>query len=183
MSTIFLTVPTGMVVRDLLRCGPLARVLSHPESRVVLLTPGVRDPAFVAELSQTQTQTQERVQIAPYTPYGPSTMVWRLMNRRWRHARTAGQADAIQEGKALYDRYGCADCHRTERGGGRGLPVVDDEWVFGGDDETLFKLIRRELPGQTIPATPGKDLPEAEIRKMLAYIRSLYQGDPSKITW
>jgi hypothetical protein len=89
VSTIFLTVQTGMVVRDLLRCGPLARVLSHPESRVVLLTPGVRDPAFVAELSQ------ERVQIAPYTPYGPSTMVWRLMNRRWRHARTARQADAI----------------------------------------------------------------------------------------
>jgi mono/diheme cytochrome c family protein len=97
-----------------------------------------------------------------------------------------GQVDAIQEGKALYDRYGCADCHRTERGvGGRGqgLAVLDDEWVFGSDDETLFKLIRGELPGQTMPATPGKDLPEEEIWKMLAYIRSLYQGDPSKITW
>jgi mono/diheme cytochrome c family protein len=93
-----------------------------------------------------------------------------------------GQADAIQEGKALYERYGCADCHRT--GGSRqGLPVLDDEWVFGSDDETLFKLIRGELPGQTMPATPGKDLPEEEIWKMLAYIRSLYQGDPSKITW
>jgi mono/diheme cytochrome c family protein len=97
-----------------------------------------------------------------------------------------GQVDAIQEGKALYDRYGCADCHRTERGGrggGQGLAVLDDEWVFGSDDETLFKLIRGELPGQTMPATPGKDLPEEEIWKMLAYIRSLYQGDPSKITW
>jgi mono/diheme cytochrome c family protein len=97
-----------------------------------------------------------------------------------------GQVDAIQEGKTLYDRYGCADCHRSARGaggGGRGLPVVDDEWVFSSDDETLFKLIRGELPGQTMPATPGKDLPEEEIWKMLAYIRSLYQGDPSKITW
>jgi mono/diheme cytochrome c family protein len=97
-----------------------------------------------------------------------------------------GQVDAIQEGKTLYDRYGCADCHRSERetgGGGRGLPVVDDEWVFGSDDETLFKLIRGELPGQTMPAAPGKDLPEEEIWKMLAYIRSLHQGDPSQITW
>ena len=36
-----------------------------------------------------------------------------------------GQVDAIQEGKTLYDRYGCADCHRSERGAGgsgRGLP-------------------------------------------------------------
>ena len=49
VKTIFLSVQTGMVVRDLLRCGPLDRVLSHPDARVVLLTPGVRDPAFVAE--------------------------------------------------------------------------------------------------------------------------------------
>ena len=40
-------------------------------------------------------------------------------------------------------------------GGGRGLPVVDEEWVFGSDDATLFKLIRGQLPGQTMPATPG----------------------------
>ena len=49
MRTIFLSVQTGMVARDLLRCGPLERILSHPDAHVVLLTPGVRDPAFVAE--------------------------------------------------------------------------------------------------------------------------------------
>jgi hypothetical protein len=25
-----------------------------------------------------------------------------------------------------------------------GRPVIDDEWTFGSDDETLFKLIRAE---------------------------------------
>jgi len=98
-----------------------------------------------------------------------------------------GQAEAIQEGKALYDRYGCATCHGRDGGGGggggQGPAVLDDEWVFGSDDETLFKLIRGELPGQTMPAAPGKDLPEEEVWKMLAYVRSLYRGDPSKITW
>jgi hypothetical protein len=89
VKTIFVSVQTGMVARDLLRCGPLARVLEQPEARVVLLTPGVRDPAFVAEFAH------ERVMVAPYTPYAPSTMVWRLMNRRWRHARTPAVADAI----------------------------------------------------------------------------------------
>ena len=49
MKTIFLSVQTGMVLRDLLRCGPLELVLSHPEARVVLLTPGVRDAAFLEE--------------------------------------------------------------------------------------------------------------------------------------
>jgi mono/diheme cytochrome c family protein len=73
-----------------------------------------------------------------------------------------GQAEAIQERKALYDCYGCAGCHGTEGGGGgagHGPAVLDEAWGFGSDDETLFKLIRGELPGQTMPAAPGKDLP------------------------
>ena len=89
MNTIFITVQTGMVARDLLRCGPLHRVLAHPEARVVLLTPGVRDPAFVTEFNH------DRLRVEPHLPYGPTPMLWRLMNRRWRHARTPAQADLV----------------------------------------------------------------------------------------
>jgi hypothetical protein len=89
MRTIFVTVQTGMVVRDLLRCGPLERMLSHPDARVVLLTPGVRDPAFVAEFGS------DRVSIVPHQPYAPSPMVWRLMLRRWQYARTPRAADLV----------------------------------------------------------------------------------------
>lgn len=87
--TIWMSVQTGMVVRDLLRCGPLQRVLEHPDAHVVLLTRGVRDPAFVAEFSH------ERVKIVPHEPYGPTPLVWRVMNRRWKHARTPAMADAF----------------------------------------------------------------------------------------
>ena len=90
MRTIFLSVQTGMVVRDLLRCGPLETILRHPDARVVLLTPGARDPAFLEEVAH------ERVIIVPHQPYAPSTMVWRLMTRRWRHARSPAMADLIQ---------------------------------------------------------------------------------------
>src|SRR5579864_4589870 len=89
VKTIFVTVQTGMVVRDLLRCGPLARVLEHPEARVVLLTPGVRDPAFVQEFGS------DRVAIVPQEPYSPSAMVWRLMVRRWRYARSPRAAELM----------------------------------------------------------------------------------------
>ena len=81
-----------------------------------------------------------------------------------------GQVDAIQEGKALYDRYGCADCHRTERGaggGGRGLPVVDDEWEFSSDDETLFKVIRGDYRGKPCQRRPAKTC----LRKRSEYAR------------
>ena len=90
MRNIYLTVQTGMVVRDLLRCGPLDRLLEHPDVRVVLLTPGVRDPAFQAEFAH------ERVVVAPQQPYPPTTTVWRIMLRRWRYARTPELADAVQ---------------------------------------------------------------------------------------
>jgi mono/diheme cytochrome c family protein len=64
-----------------------------------------------------------------------------------------------------------------------GPAVLDDVWKFGSDDETLFKLIRGEISQQTMPAVFGKVLKDEEIWKMIAYIRSLYRGDPSKITW
>ncbi len=89
MRTIFLSVQTGMVVRDLLRCGPLERILSHPEAQVVLLTPGARDPAFMDEFED------QRVTIVPLEPYAPTPMVWRLMTRRWRHARSPAMADIV----------------------------------------------------------------------------------------
>src|SRR5262249_37571125 len=89
MTTIFVSVQTGMAVRDLLRCGPLSRILSQPDAHVVLLTPGARDPAFLAEFGH------ERVSVVAQQPYAPSTMVWRLMNRRWRHARSPWLADAL----------------------------------------------------------------------------------------
>jgi CDP-glycerol:poly(glycerophosphate) glycerophosphotransferase len=91
MKTIFLSVQTGMVVRDLLRCGPLQRILAHPEAHVVLLTPGVRDPAFLDEFSA----AHEWISIEPLEPYAPSTMVWRLMVRRWRYARSPAMADVF----------------------------------------------------------------------------------------
>jgi hypothetical protein len=89
VTTILLTVQTGMVVRDVLRSGPLERILSHPDARVVMLTPGARDTAFLREFENS------RVEILPQVPYGPSPMLWRLMLRRWRHAPSARVADAM----------------------------------------------------------------------------------------
>ena len=89
LTNIYLTVQTGMVVRDVLRCGALDRLLQHPDVRVVLLTQGYRDPAFLAEFER------ERVVIVPHYPYAPTTMKWRLTTRRWRYGRTPALADAL----------------------------------------------------------------------------------------
>lgn len=94
-----------------------------------------------------------------------------------------GNPEAIAEGRALYQQYGCSGCHGVGGGGGMGPAVLDDTWKFGSDDETLFKLIRGEIPQQTMPAVFGKALKDEEIWKILAFVRSLYRGDPSRIDW
>ena len=53
---------------------------------------------------------------------------------------------------------------------------------FGSSDEILMKLIKGDIPDQKMPRVFGA-LPEDEIWKILAYIRSQYAGDPSKVDW
>jgi mono/diheme cytochrome c family protein len=91
-------------------------------------------------------------------------------------------AAAVKEGRALYQKYGCSGCHGVGGGGGMAVPVIDDTWKFGSDDETLFKLIKGEIPESTMPKTFGS-IPDDEIWKMIAYIRSRYSGDPNKVNW
>ncbi len=61
--------------------------------------------------------------------------------------------------------------------------TMDDEWKFGGDDETLFKLIKGTYPKQTMPAVFGLLLKDEQIWNIIAWIRSIYKGDPSRIVW
>jgi mono/diheme cytochrome c family protein len=95
----------------------------------------------------------------------------------------AKSAEAVLEGRKLYLKYGCSGCHGMGGGGGMGKPLIDDEWKFGSDDQTLFKLVRGEIPQQTMPNAIGKSLTDDEVWKVLLYVRSVYAGDPSSINW
>jgi len=94
-----------------------------------------------------------------------------------------GKAEAIQQGRGLYLQYGCSACHGVMGGGGMGPPLLSDHaWKFGSDDETLYKVIKGQIAEQTMPKIFGH-LADDEVWKILAYVRSIYQGDPSKINW
>jgi cytochrome c(L) len=94
-----------------------------------------------------------------------------------------GNAEAIKEGRALYLKYGCSGCHGVGGGGGMGPPVTDDVWKFGSSDEVLFKLIKGQVPNQTMPAVFGTQMTDDEVWKVIAFIRSIYAGDPGKVNW
>jgi cytochrome c peroxidase len=94
----------------------------------------------------------------------------------------AGDPEAVKAGRTLFMSNGCSGCHGLGGGGGMGKPILDDEWNFGSDDETLYKLLKGQIPQQTMPKTFAV-LPDEQLWKMLAYVRSLYKGDPSLINW
>jgi mono/diheme cytochrome c family protein len=93
-----------------------------------------------------------------------------------------GNPEAIQEGEKFYVLYGCSGCHGRGGGGGMGIPLIDDVWKYGGDDATLMKLIKGEIAESPMPKF-GQTLTEEQIWKILAYVRSIYQGDPAQIVW
>lgn len=94
-----------------------------------------------------------------------------------------GNQEAIKEGRQLYSYYGCSDCHGRGGGGGMADPILGYEWTFGSDDGTLFTLIKGQIPEQTMPTTLGKEMTDDEVWKVLAFVRTLYKGEPSLINW
>ena len=51
-----------------------------------------------------------------------------------------GDSAAAEEGKEIYMAAGCNGCHGGTGGGGMGPPLTNPVWVYGNDDDTLFRL-------------------------------------------
>jgi cytochrome c-L len=92
-----------------------------------------------------------------------------------------GNAAAIAEGQALYKKMNCYGCHGMQGGGGMGPSLIDDTWKTGdGSDLNLLEQIR-DGKGQMPPYKTMVN--DDQAWKLIAFIRSLYKGDPTKIKW
>jgi mono/diheme cytochrome c family protein len=49
--------------------------------------------------------------------------------------------DIADEGHKKYLSAGCNGCHGGGGGGGMCPPLTNDTWVYGADDDTLFRLV------------------------------------------
>ena len=109
-----------------------------------------------------------------------------------------GNQKAIAEGRNLFLANSCNGCHGGTGGGGMGPPLSNAVWVYGADDDTLFRLITQgsdELQAvgysrvareKVVGPMPGfGDIIEDDqhVWKIIAFIRSIYNDDPSKKTW
>jgi cytochrome c oxidase cbb3-type subunit III len=82
---------------------------------------------------------------------------------------------AISEGKRLYQWFNCSGCH-FQGGGGIGPPLMDDLWIYGGSSQNIHDTIVEGRPNG-MPSFGGH-IPDDQIWKITAYVRSLSQQVP-----
>ncbi len=104
------------------------------------------------------------------------------------------QADAVEDGSKFILTYACSGCHGGGGGGGMCPPLTNDTWVYGGDDDTLFRLVtlgsdelqkqgyvRKGRENVVGPMPPFGAIVKTsdDLWRLLAFIRSKYSGDPA----
>jgi mono/diheme cytochrome c family protein len=102
-------------------------------------------------------------------------------------------AAVVAEGNRLFMNYACSGCHGGTGGGGMCPPVTNDVWVYGGDDDTLFRLVaygsivlqskgysRKAQENVVAPMPPmGAVVKTADdLWRILAFVRANYHGSP-----
>lgn len=106
-------------------------------------------------------------------------------------------ASVAKEGRQIYRSLDCGGCHGGGGGGGMAAPLTNQVWIYGDDDDTLFRLITLGTgslsPGNAFqkqgfvrkgsehvvgPMPPYGHIikSEDEIWKIIAWIRSVHCG-------
>jgi putative heme-binding domain-containing protein len=85
-------------------------------------------------------------------------------------ATAAASPDTILAGREIYNRS-CTMCHGKDGDAGdRGPALAARRRYLRSTEQQLFDAIKQGIPGTLMPSSP---LPEADIAKMVAFIRSL----------
>jgi mono/diheme cytochrome c family protein len=53
----------------------------------------------------------------------------------------ADYASVAADGHKIYMAAGCNGCHGGTGGGGMGPPLTNQVWIYGKDDDTLFRVV------------------------------------------
>jgi len=102
-------------------------------------------------------------------------------------------AAVVQAGNQLFMSYACSGCHGGTGGGGMCPPLTNDIWVYGGDDDTLFRLVtygsqvlqskgysRIGQENVVAPMPPMGTIVKTDddLWKIITFIRANYHGSP-----
>jgi mono/diheme cytochrome c family protein len=124
----------------------------------------------------------------------PTDLVNRTPKGQLHNPYKDGDANIVSQGESLFRSYPCAGCHGGGGGGGMAPPLTKGNWIYGGDDDSLFRLVTlgsaelqkngysRKGVGTVIgPMPPMGSIVKSsdDLWKMITFIRSRYDGDPA----
>jgi mono/diheme cytochrome c family protein len=104
-------------------------------------------------------------------------------------------AAMAEEGHKKYLSAGCNGCHGGGGGGGMCPPLTNDVWVYGPDDDTIFRLVALGSDGLTkagyhrvkqevvvgpMPPFGGIFKTSDDLWKVITFIRSVNPGSEKK---
>jgi mono/diheme cytochrome c family protein len=112
------------------------------------------------------------------------------------YADKIGDAAFIEEAHHRYLSLGCNGCHGGGGGGGMCPPLTNDTWVYGPDDDTLFRLvslgsdglqkdmgykrIKQEVVVGPMPPFGGIIKTSDDLWKVITFIRSVNPSSATK---
>src|SRR5512134_3184552 len=85
-------------------------------------------------------------------------------------AEYEGNAYHVSEGKRLFEWFNCSGCH-AQGGGDIGPPLIDDQWIYGGEIENIYATIVQGRPNG-MPSFRNK-IPEQQVWQIAAYVRAM----------
>lgn len=130
--------------------------------------------AALAAIAAVSAQEQENAD-APRRLPAPMAAVGPVPGHDHRAPSTSnplsGKDGVLRDGRKLFVAMNCSGCHGGRGGGGMGPSLRDAVWLYGDQDGQIFdSIVQGRANG--MPAW-GTQLPEAEVWKLVAYIRSL----------
>ena len=114
------------------------------------------------------------------------------------YSYTTMNPDLVEAGKKKYMSVSCNGCHGGNGGGGMCPPLSNETWVYGADDDTLFRLVAlgsdellkqgytrkgRENVVGPMPAHGQLIKTEDDLWRIIYFIRGNFRGDAKNIKW
>jgi mono/diheme cytochrome c family protein len=128
-----------------------------------------------------------------YTKVTPADLVKNTPKGKLVNPYKDTDAAVVAQGSQFFQGYSCSGCHGGGGGGGICPPLTNGVWIYGGSDDTLFRLVtlgsvdlqkagysRQAIENVVAPMPPfGAAIKSADdLWKILTFIRSKYDGDP-----
>jgi mono/diheme cytochrome c family protein len=158
--------------------GALAAVVAIAAANCMLETASAADDAKAADAAKATTT--------------PPDLVKQTAKGQLKNPYKETQADIVAQGEHLFLSYSCNGCHGGGGGGGMCPPLTNDTWVYGGDDDTLFRLVtlgsdelqkagytRKGRENVVGPMPPFGTLVKSsdDLWKILTFVRSKYSAN------